>query len=170
MEFPNPKSTAMEAVISLQHIFRVARAVSVDPMSGLESTVVYIIDERDVQVVAEAWKNAFENAPELTIVLVDDLPRGARVEWHVIRCQKSSDEARNSRIQMAFEEHQVITAINDLRGDYGILCMIFGSREILPEIKSRYTNVAVQTIPSKAIYSVNNGIHQHKSCTIILSE
>ena len=36
MEFPSPQSTAMEAVISLQHIFRVARAVNVDPLIGLE--------------------------------------------------------------------------------------------------------------------------------------
>lgn len=170
MEFPNPRSMAMEAVISLQHIFRVARAVSVDPLNGLEGAIAYIVDERDVQVVGETWKNAFEDAPQLTIVLVDDLPRGARVEWHVIRCQKSSDEVQNSRFQMAFEEHQVITAIDDLRGDHGLLCMIFGSQETLPKIKSRYTNVAVETIPSKAIYSVKNGIHQHKSCTIILSE
>ena len=170
MEFPSPQSTAMEAVISLQHIFRVARAVNVNPSTGFEGAVVYIVQEEDVQVVAETWKNSFEDAPQLAIVLVDGLPRGARVEWHVIRCQKSSDEVSKPRVRMAVEEHQVSTAINELRGEHGVLCMVFGSQEIIPRITLRYKDVAVQTIPSRAVYSVTNGIVQHKSCTIILSE
>ena len=170
MEFPIPQSTAMEAVISLQHIFRVAKAVNVDPLTGLECAVVYIVHEEDVQVVAETWKNSFEDAPQLAIVLVHDLPRGARVEWHVIRCQKSSDEVSKPRLRMAVEEHQVSTAINELRSEYGVLCIVFGSPEMIPRITSKYKDVAVQTIRSRAVYSVNNGIVQHKSCTIILSE
>lgn len=160
----------MEAVISLQHIFRVARAVNVDPLTSLEGAVAYIVEETDVQVVAETWRNAFEDVPELAIVLVDNLPRGAKVEWHVIRCQKSSDQSTESGFQMAFEEHRVLTAVTDLRGEHGVLCMTFGSQEIVAKIKSRYTNVAVQTIPSKAVYSMKDGIQQHKSFTIILSE
>lgn len=170
MEFPSPQSTAMEAVISLQHIFRVARAVNVDPLIGLEGAVAYIVQEEDVQVVAETWKNSFEDAPQLAIVLVDGLPRGARVEWHVIRCQKSSDESSKPRLRMEVEEHKVITAINELQSQYGVLCMVFGSQEMIPNIISRYKDVAIQTIPSRTVYSVNNGIIQHKSCTFILSE
>ena len=170
MEFPNPPSIAMEAAISLQHIFRVARAVNVDPLVGLEGAVAYIVQEQDVQVVAETWKNSFEDAPQLASVLVDGLPRGARVEWHIIRCRKSSDEVSKPRLRMEVEDHQVFTTIDELRGEYGVLCMVFGSQEMMLRITSRYKDVAFQTIPSRAVYSVNNGIVQHKSCTIILSE
>jgi enamine deaminase RidA (YjgF/YER057c/UK114 family) len=170
MEFPSPQSTAMEAAISLQHIFRVARAVNVDPLIGLEGVVAYLVREEDVQIVAETWKNSFEDAPQLAIVLVDGLPRGARVEWHVIRCQKSSDEVSRPKVQMAVEECQVVIAINALRGGHGVLCIVFGSQEMIPRITSRYQDVAVQTIPSRAVYSVDEGIVQHKSCTFILSE
>jgi hypothetical protein len=167
MELPIPRSIAMEAVISLQHIFRVARAVNIDPLTGVECAVAYVVEETDLNIVAETWKRAFEEAPELAVVLVDGLPRGAKVEWHLIRCQKSSDEAGEARFRMLFEEHRVPSTISDIRGELGLLCMIFGSHEINT---STYTNIAIQTIPSRAVYSVNNGIKRHKSCTIILAE
>ena len=161
----------MEAVLSLQHIFRVARAVNVDPMSGIECAVAYIVDESDVPLVAETWRSAFEVVPSLAIVVVDGLPRGARVEWHVIRCQKSTEDEKKARSRMAFEQHEVITAINDVTHSHGGLCMIFGSSEHYDSLRSRYKNIAMQTIPSKAIYSTsNNEIKKHESCTVILAD
>jgi hypothetical protein len=171
MEFPVPRSTAEEAVLSLQHIFRVARAVRVDPESGIEGTVVYIVDEGDVNIVAETWRNAFEEASDLAVVVVKGLPRGARVEWHVIRCQKITEEDTPPRLRMAFEEHEMMTAISDLRGAHDVLCMSFGSTTFLQSTRSRYPNMAVQVIPSTAIYSVSKGtIARRNACTIILSE
>ena len=157
----------MEAVISLQHIFRVARAVNVDPLTGLQGAVAYIIDEKDALVVAEVWRNAFEEIPELVIVVVEELPRGARVEWHIIRCQKTSDDGGKSTLRIAYEDGEVT---NDLRGEFGVLCMVFGSQDSIQRIKSRYTNIAIQAISSRAVYSVKNGLQQHSSCTIIFSE
>src|SRR5271170_1199651 len=171
MEFPVPRSTAEEAVLSLQHIFRVAKAVRVDPESGIEGAVVYIVDEGDVNIVAETWGSAFEEAPELAVVVVKGLPRGARVEWHVIRCQKTTEEDTPPRSRMAFEEHEMMTAISDLRGAHDVLCMSFGSTTFLQSMRSRYPNMAVQVIPSTAIYSVSKGtIARRNACTIILSE
>ena len=171
MEFPVPRSTAQEAVLSLQHIFRVARAVRVDPERGIEGAVVYIVDERDVKIVAETWTSAFEEAPQLAIVVVKGLPRGARVEWHVIRCQKTTEENVPPRLRMAFEEHEMVRAIGDLQGDHGVLCMSFGCSKFPSSVQSRYPNTAVQTIPSAAIYSVSKGTPARRNaCTIILSE
>lgn len=170
MEFPVPRSTAMEAVISLQHIFRVARAVKVDPQTGIEGAVVYIVEEGDVQIVAETWRNSFESAPELAVVLVEGLPRDARVEWHVIRCQKSSDDISNSKFRMAFDEHKLFTIMSDLCSESGMLCISYGSQDMTSKLRSWHPNIAFQTIPSKAVYSVNNEIERHRSCTIILSE
>jgi len=157
--------------LSLQHIFRVARAVRVDPERGIEGAVVYIVDERDVKIVAETWTSAFEEAPQLAIVVVKGLPRGARVEWHVIRCQKTTEENVPPRLRMAFEEHEIMTAISDLRRAHDVLCMSFGSTKFLQSTRSRYPNMAVQVIPSTAIYSVSKGtIARRNACTIILSE
>lgn len=171
MEFPAPKSTAEEAVLSLQHIFRVARAVRVDPSRRIEGAVAYIVDERDVNVVAETWRSAFEEPTDLAVVLVKGLPRGARVEWHVIRCQKTTEEDVPPQLHMAFDEHEMVSAITDLRGDHGILCMSFGASKSLPSMRSRYPNMAVQTIPSRGVYSVSNdAITRREACTIVLSE
>jgi hypothetical protein len=164
----------MEAVLSLQHIFRVARAVGIDPARGIECAVVYIVDEGDVEIVAETWngEGIFEDVPPLAIVVVDGLPRGAKVEWHVIRCRKfGEEEEREVKSRMAFEQHEVITAINEFQGDHGVLCMIFGSSQHHKALQSRYTNLAIQIIPSRAIYSMsNNKITQQSSCTIILAD
>src|SRR5256885_556908 len=110
MEFPLPRSTEMEAVLSLQYIFRVARAVGVDTVMGIECAVIYIVEEGDAETVAETWRGAFEDlVPSLAIVVVEGLPRGARVEWHVIRCRKSGEEEeRQMKSCMAFEQHEVI--------------------------------------------------------------
>ena len=161
----------MESVISLQHIFRVARAVNVDPFTGIEGAVVYIVDESDTEIVFETWNAAFEDKPPLAIIVVDGLPRGARVEWHVIRCQRCSDEPKTAKFRMAFEEHQVITAITELRDNHGVLCITFGSSKQHNSIRSKYTNLALQTIPTNAVFSVKGTkIERHPSCTIILTE
>lgn len=171
MEFPTPRSTLMEAVLSLQHIFRVAKAVNVDPTTGFEGAVVYIVNENDVHIVAQTWERAFDDAPGLAVVVVNELPRGARVEWHVLRCQKLSDETSESKFQMTFSDHQLRAAISDIRRDHGTLCMIFGSQASAPLIKSKYKDVAVQMIPSNTVFSVSNGvIERQSSCTFILSE
>lgn len=162
----------MEAALSLQHIFRVARAVAVNTVRGIECTVVYIVEEGDAKIVAETWRGAFEGiVPSLAIVVVDGLPRGARVEWHVIRCQKSGEEEREVKSRMVFEQHEVITAVNDFQGDHGVLCMIFGSSQHHEALKSRYQNLAIQTIPSRAVYSLSSdNLTRRTSCTIILAD
>jgi hypothetical protein len=161
-----PRSTSMEAVISLQHIFRVARAVNVDPSTGLEGAVAYIVDANDVEIIAKTWNKTFDKPPPLVAVVVDGLPRGARVEWHIIRCQKSSEDGKSSRFLMTFDE----SARTDILGEHG-LCMIFGSQNWAHSIKSRNRDMALQTIPSKAVYRVSaTGIDRHSSCTIIFSE
>jgi enamine deaminase RidA (YjgF/YER057c/UK114 family) len=172
MELPVPQDTAKEAALSLQHIFRVARAVKLDPLTGIEVAVVFIVDERDVSIVAETWRLRFEEVVHpLAIVLVDGLPRGARVEWHVIRCHRSSDEERRETTRIAFVDHDVITAISELRGDHEVLCSIYGSDEISQDIRKRWPNTALQTAPSRAVYSLQKAnIIRHKFCAIITSE
>jgi hypothetical protein len=171
MEFPMPRSTEIESVLSLQHIFRVSRAVNVDPETGIEGAVVYIVDEGDVEIVGKTWTVAFDVAPPLAIVVVDGLPRGARVEWHVIRCQRSSEDAKRGNFRMTFEEHEVITAINEFRDVYGVLCVTFGSSKQHLSIQSKYNNVAFQRIPSNALFSISGTkVERHPSCTFILSE
>ena len=164
----------MEAVLSLQHIFRVARAVAVDTVRGIECAIVYIVEEDDAKIVAETWRGAFGDfVPSLAIVVVDGLPRGARVEWHVIRCQKSGEEEEEKEVKsrMAFEQHEVIAAVNEFQGDHGVLCMIYGSSQHHEALKSRYQNLAIQTIPSRAVYSLSsNNLTRHISCTIILAD
>jgi len=169
MEFPEPRSTAMEAVLSLQHIFRVARAVNVDPLTGFEAVVAFIVDEGDVQVVAETWKLRFEGkGPILAIVVVKGLPRDARVEWQIVRCQKSSSEEPSPKTQVAFVDDKVITAINELR-DHSSLCTIYVSGEALQSLKSQNPHISFQFIPSRAVYSVIDKVQRHRSCKIIIS-
>jgi hypothetical protein len=169
MEFPEPRSTALEAVLSLQHIFRVARAVNVDPLIGFEAVVAFIVDERDVQVVAETWKLRFYGkGPVLAIIVVKGLPRDARVEWHIVRCQKSTEDERSSKTQVAFSNDEAITAIDELRDRSG-LCTIYGSGEAFQSLKARYPNISFQLIPSTAVYSVIDKVERHRSCTIIIS-
>ena len=143
----------------------------VDPATGIEGAVVYIVDEGDVTVVTEMWRNAFEKAPPFAAVLVNGLPRGARVEWHIIRCQKPTEEDAPPRLRMAFAEHEIVTAINEVRRDNGVLCISLGSDKFATQIQSRYPNVAVQTVPSTAIYSDSKSkVARHDTCVIILSE
>jgi hypothetical protein len=52
-----------------------------------EGVIAYIVDRNDVDVVADVWNRFCKNSKELAIAVVDELPRGARVEWHVIRCR-----------------------------------------------------------------------------------
>jgi hypothetical protein len=171
MEFPVPRSTAMESVLSLQHIFRVSRAVNVDPGTGIEGAVVYIVDESDVEIVGGTWNAAFDVAPPLAVVVIGGLPRGARVEWHVIRCQRTSEDAKQGNFRLTFEEHEVITAITEFRDTYGVLCVTFGSSKQHLSIQSKYNNVAIQRIPSKAVFSISGiKVERHPSCTFILSE
>lgn len=166
-----PRSTAMESVLSLQHIFRVSRAVNVDPETGIEGAVVYIVDEGDVEIVGKTWNAAFDLAPPLAIVVVDGLPRGARVEWHVVRCQRSSEDAKEGKFRLTFEEHEVITAITEFRDTYGVLCLTFGSSTQHLSIHSKYNDVAIQRIPSNAVFSISGTkVERHPSCTFILSE
>jgi hypothetical protein len=161
----------MESVLSLQHIFRVSRAVNVDPETGIEGAVVYIVDESDVEIVRETWNAAFDVTLPLAIVVVDGLPRGARVEWHVIRCQRRSEDAKQGKFRMTFEEHEVITAITEFRDTYGVLCVTFGSSKQHLSIQSKYNDVVIQRIPSKAVFSIlGTKVQRHPSCTIILSE
>lgn len=164
----------MEAVLALQHIFRVARAVGVDPSSGIECAVAYVVHESDVSTVAETWRGRFEMIPpSLAVVVVEGLPRGARVEWHIIRCRKTSeDEMEAKKAHMAFEQHEVITAINEFSSAYGVLCIIFGSSQERNALSSRYKSIAIQNIPSKAVYSISstNEIKEHSSCTIVLAD
>jgi hypothetical protein len=171
MDFPTPRSAKMESALSLQHIFRVARAVNVDPSTSIEGAVVYIVDENDTEIVSETWNAAFEDKPSLAIIVVDGLPRGARVEWHVIRCQKWSDEPKTAKFRMAFDEHQVVTAITELRGNHGMLCITFGSSKQNNLIRSKYANLVLQSIPTNAVFSVKGTkIERHPLCTIILTE
>ena len=125
MEFPSPPSTGMEAVLSLQHIFRVARAVNVDPLIGIEGGVVYIVDERDALIVARTWDMAFDGPPRLGIVVVNGLPRGARVEWHILRCQKSAEDAIPPVTRVVFDD-EAEGVLHEFSGEQGVLCMIFG--------------------------------------------
>jgi len=165
-----PRSTLMEALISLQHIFRIAKAVNVDPSTAFEKGVVYIVDQKDRQIVADTWTNAFKDAPDLLIVLVEGLPRGAKVEWHIIRSQKTSVDLKNSKMRTALNECEVFTAIHELEGEYGVLCITFGSRKWPDPNKLQHLNVAVQRIPSKAVYLLSNKtIEGHNSCSILLS-
>jgi hypothetical protein len=137
----------------------------------MEGVVVYIVDESDAEIVSETWNAAFEDRPPLAIVVVDGLPRGARVEWHVIRCQKSSDEPTTAKFRMTFEEHQVLTGINELKDNHGVLCTTFGSSKQHDSLRPKYANVALQMIPSRAVFSIKGTkIERHPSCTIILSE
>ena len=172
MEFPDYRSTAQEAVLSLQHIFQVSKAVHVDPARGIEGAVVYIVNEMDCANVAMTWQIAFADAPPLAVVLVKGLPRRARVEWHVIRCQQTTeDNVPPRKLRMVFEEHEIATAITDLRGDHGVLCMSFGSSKAVTSMRSRDPNMAIQIIPSSAVYSVSkDGIARHDACTVVLSE
>lgn len=171
MELPSPCSTVSEAALSLQHIFRVARAVKVDPQHEIEGAVAYIVAGEDVSVIAETWKHAFEHAPPLAIVLVNGLPRGARVEWHVLRCQKSSQEVARSALKVVFEDDQLLRAITERKGDYGVLATIFGSSSSISSIKSQFRDLAVQAIPARAVYSASQGRADHKNfCAFIMSD
>ena len=168
MELPKAKTASLEIALSLQHIFRVARAVNVDPLRGIEAAVAYITEERSVNLVAETWIRAFDEVPPpLGIVLVSALPRGARVEWHVIRCRKkTSDEHAACGFRMVFDDDDdgISVAVAELRGEHGVLCMRFGSP--LSD-KLNTLEMAVQEIPSKAIYSAGKQISTHTACTVI---
>jgi enamine deaminase RidA (YjgF/YER057c/UK114 family) len=168
MALPAPKSVTLESVLSLQHIFRVARAVNVDPLQGIEGAVAYITEQGNVNVVMETWRRSFEGRPPpLAIVLVNGLPRGAALEWHVIRCRKTSDEEATGEVRMVFDcDDAVSGAFAELRGEHGVLYVRFGS--LLPD-KLRSDSVAVQEIPSNAVYSVGEQISRHTSCTIIIT-
>ena len=166
MELPVAKNVTLELALSLQHIFRVARAVNVDPLRGIEGAVAYITEERNVNIVAEMWTRAFDELrPPLGIVLVSGLPRGATVEWHVIRCwKKTSDEDPTGGFRMVFDDDDGISvAAAELRGEHGVLCMRFGCP--LPH-KLNILGIAAQEIPSRAIYSVGKQISRHTSCTV----
>jgi len=167
MELPAAKTPTLEIALSLQHIFRVARAVNVDPLRGIEGAVAYITEEQNVNLVAETWIRAFDEVPPpLGIVLVSALPRGARVEWHVIRCwKKTSDEDSTGGFRMVFDDDDRISvAVAELRGKHGVLCMRFGSR--LSD-KLNILEMAVQEIPSTAIYQAGKQISRHTACTVI---
>ena len=160
----------MESVLSLQHIFRVAKAVNVDPLIGLEGGVAYLVNEEHVKVVAETWTLAFDDPPPLTIALVDGLPRGALVEWHIIRCRKRSDVPKTTKFSMAWTNSEISLAIHNFRGEYGVLCIVFGRLQFVREMKSRYKHVAIQSIPCKGIYSTGiDGIKSRDLCTIVLA-
>lgn len=161
MELP---AAALQSVLSLQHIFRAARAVKVDPLRGIRGAVAYMTKEWTVGLVAETWRRAFDEVPPLAIVVVSGLPRGARVEWHVIRCQKTSDEETTGGFRMIFNDDRISTAVADVRGKDGVLCMRFGSS--LPDTL-RKANMAVQEIPCRGVYAAGERISKHASCTII---
>jgi hypothetical protein len=163
MEFPEPRSAAMmEAVLSLQHIFRVAWAVNVDPLTGFETVVAFIVDEGDVEVVAETWKLKFER--RRPVLAID-----AMAERQVVRqCQKSFSGEPSLKTHLGFVDDKVITAINKLR-DHSGLCTIYGSGEALQSLKSRYLGISFQIIPSRAVYSIIDKVERHRSCTIIIS-
>jgi hypothetical protein len=170
MEFASTRSTALEAAASLQHIFHVGIAVGAHPIR-FEGAVAYIINEEDVEIVAETWKLAFKNPPPLAIVLVNGLPRGAVVEWHVIRGQKWSDEPKGPIVQFGRTNMEVTTIMDKLQKTtgYGVLCIVFGRADVVSQMKSRYGNVAIQSIPCKRVYScLGSRITSHDSYTILV--
>jgi hypothetical protein len=110
-----------------------------------------------------------DEAPTLAVVVVNGLPRGARVEWQIVQCQKSSDEEQLGKIRVAFQDHQVITAVNDLRGDDNVLCLVYGAGDF-KRVRSRFPGTVFQCIPSRAVYAVTHDrLERHSSCTIIIS-
>ena len=168
MDLPGGKSAARQAVLSLQHIFRVARAVNVDPRTGIEGAVAYITDEGDVNVVAETWRRGFLSGkmPPLAIVLVTELPRGAKVEWHVLRCQRTFDGPHEGKFRMVFDDEvAVIKAGYELRDDTNdVLCMRFGTGDL----NWTSSTMAFHELPSGAVYAVEEDkISRHKSCVVI---
>jgi len=167
MEFPSSPSTKMETVLSLQHIFRVARAVNVDPLAGIEGAVVYIVDERDALIVAKTWDMAFEDPPRLGIVVVNGLPRGARVEWHVLRCQKSAEDAINPVTRVLFDD-ETDGVLHEFSGEQGVLCVTFGKTNQAQKIQKRLSRTVIQAIPSKIVFSTHKGTIQRRSTCIAL--
>jgi hypothetical protein len=166
MDFPQPRSSGREAVLALQHIFRVARAMGINPSTGFEGGIAYIVDEKDVQIVAETWKAAFEEPPELLLAVVKGLPRGAKVEWHIIRCQKpdDDDDSTRTKFRMVYSETMARATFSDFGP--GLLCFVLGEY-----IALQRSGAAIQWIPSQAIYSVSRQeIQQHRSCIIILAD
>lgn len=161
----------MEAVLSLQHILRVAKAVNVDLRTLTTTVVAYIADEMDRDIVAHTWhrRMTVQELDRLAIVVVKGLPRGARVEWHVLRCMKHSDEGLNPTHGLYFDDE-----VDSLYGS-GLeagLCMTFGDKSVVKKIKSRHPEMVVQRIPSKAVYCVGvsgkYSITKHKSCIALL--
>jgi hypothetical protein len=167
MELPEAKSAAMQAVLSLQHIFRVARAVKVDPLTGIEGAAAYITDEADVNVVAETWRRAFASRPlpPLAIVLVTGLPRGAKVEWHIIRCQRSDAPAKGKFRIIFDDERAVMVAGWDLRDDESdVLCLRFGTADM----NWTSSTLAFHEVPTGAVYAVGkHKISRHKTCVVV---
>jgi hypothetical protein len=167
MELPEGKSATMQAVLSLQHIFRVARAVNVDPLAGIEGAVAYITTEGDVNIVAETWRRAFSSGrlPPLAIVLVTGLPRGAKVEWHIIRCQRTSEEPEEGKFKMIFDDElAVMVAGYELRDEENdVLCLRFGTTEM----NWSSSTLAFHEVPTGAVYAVTkHAISRHKTCVV----
>jgi hypothetical protein len=158
----------MEAVLSLRHIFRVAKAVNVDPLTSIEGAVVYITEGKDAGIVAETWRLAFQDPPKLGIVVVNGLPRGAQVEWHVLRCQKmEEEEGRRAVTRISFDD-EVDGVLNEFTGQLGALCIVFGNLRPVEGIQARLRKLITQQIPSNAIYSLDGGSFRKRNSCIAL--
>ena len=170
MELPSPRSTAMEAALSLQHIFRVARAVNVDPQTQIEAAVAYVTAEEDVSIVSETWKLSFEQTPPLAVVIVDGLPRTALVEWHILWCQTMSEGVKSRRLRIVVDEDRLVTTVRECQGPYGVLAHVFGSSASISSVKSRYPKMAVQTVPARMVYSASKDrIERYNFCAFVMS-
>ena len=157
-------------MLSFQHIFRVARAVNVDPLTAIEAAVVYITDEKDAGIVAKTWEMAFEDPPKLGIILVNNLPRGASVEWHILRCRKSGYEEEMRPLTRISFDDEVNEVLHEFSDEMGALCMIFGNLKTSTRLQELLPKVLIQKIPSRAVYSLNNGsLQKRNSCIALLT-
>jgi hypothetical protein len=160
-------STAEQATLSLQHIFRVAGATSI-PRQGIKFAVAFVLDERDVGIVRRVWDSTMVGrmvGARLAVVVVQGLPRGARCEWYIPLCRTE----RNGGPVFAFDEG-VDSVLPDLM-DKDALCIVLGQTNELAKLKSRLPRTIFQVIPSKTVLSTTLGItipKRHASSYIFL--
>jgi diphthine-ammonia ligase len=78
---------AAQAGLAIRHVERVAKVVGGLGLSRVMTVNCYVLDLEGAKQAEHAWKSAFEEeevVPKVIFLVVEQLPRMAKVEWEVV--------------------------------------------------------------------------------------